>query len=334
MNHRQISGRARAALAGLLVAGCFGTLQAQPVAPVGGFPSQPVRFISPFPAGGGNDSTTRFVTSRLPEALGQAAVVENRGGAGGNIGAKAVAESRADGYTLLTGQVSLMAVNPTLYGNPGFDPNRNFVPITQINAAPLVIVVATGSPYKRFADVAARARAEPGRITYATPGNGTLSHLVGVVLDKDSGVSLAHVPYKGAAPAIADVMGGQVDLLITSTASVAGLIQQGKMRALAVTSPRRSGVFAKVETLEEQGFRNTTFEDWYGFFAPAGTPPERVALLHAAITRTLRLPEVNKLIVDGGSEVVASTPAEFAAQMNADIARWSRVVKLSGARID
>ena len=307
---------------------------ADPLPQRGGYPSQPIRFISPFPPGGGNDATTRWVTTRLPEVTGQPAVVENRGGAGGNIGAKAVADGKADGYTLLTGQVSLMAVNPTLYGNPGFDPNRNFVPITQINAAPLVIVVATGSPYKRFADVAARARAEPGRITYATPGNGTLSHLVGVVLDKDSGVSLAHVPYKGAAPAIADVMGGQVDLLITSTASVAGLIQQGKMRALAVTSPRRSGVFAKVETLEEQGFRNTTFEDWYGFFAPAGTPPERVALLHAAITRTLRLPEVNKLIVDGGSEVVASTPAEFAAQMNADIARWSRVVKLSGARID
>lgn len=325
----------RAVLLGCLWPALHGApLQAQPVAPSGGFPSQTVRFISPFPPGGGNDGTTRFVTTRLPEILGQPVVVENRGGAGGNIGAKAVADAKPDGYTLLTGQVSLMAVNPTLYASAGFDPVRNFVPITQINAAPLALVVAANSPYRSFAELAAQAKAQPGKITYATPGNGTLSHLVGVVLEKDSGVGLSHVPYKGAAPAITDLLGGQVDLLITSTASVAGFIQQGKMRALAVTSPRRLGVFAKVPTLEEQGYHNTTFEDWYGFFAPAGTPPERVALLHTAIKRTLQLPEVSKLILDGGSEVVANTPAEFAAQMKADIARWSRVVKLSGAKVD
>jgi tripartite-type tricarboxylate transporter receptor subunit TctC len=325
----------RAALfGGLLTAAALMPLHAQPVTPVGGFPSQTVRFISPFPPGGGNDVSTRLVTSRLGEILGQTAVVENRGGAGGNIGAKAVADAKPDGYTLLTGQVSLMAVNPTLYASAGFDPVKNFVPITQINAAPLVLVVAATSPYKTFAEFAAKAKAEPGKVTYATPGNGTLSHLVGVVLDKDSGVTLSHVPYKGAAPAITDLLGGQVDMLITSTASVAGLIQQGKLRALAVTSPRRLGVFAKVPTLEEQGYRDTTFEDWYGFFAPAGTPPERVALLQTAIARTLQLPEVTKLVLDGGSQVVASTSAEFAAQMKSDIARWTRVVKLSGARID
>jgi len=145
---------------------------------------------------------------------------------------------------------------------------------------------------------------------------------------------MTHVPYKGAGPAINDLLGQQVDVLITSTSSVAGMIQAGQVRALAVTSPRRIGVFGKVPTLEELGLRNARFEDWYGFFAPAGTPPERVAFLHDAIVRTLQLPEVTKLVVDGGSEVVASTPEAFAAQLRQDMERWSRVVKLSGAKID
>jgi tripartite-type tricarboxylate transporter receptor subunit TctC len=307
---------------------------AQSLAPVGGFPNQAIKFVSPFPAGGGNDATTRFVTTRLPDITGQPAVVDNRGGAGGNIGAKTVADAKADGYTVLTGQVSLMAVNPTLYGAPGFDPLKSFVPITQINAAPLALVVASQSPLKNFADLVAQAKARSGKVTYASPGNGTLSHLVGVVLEKDAGIAMTHVPYKGAAPAITDLLGGQVDLLVTSTASVASFIQNGKMRALAVTSPRRIGVFAKVPTLEELGLRNMTFEDWYGFFAPAGTPPERVAYLHESIVRALAQPEVTKLINDGGSEVVGNTPAAFAAQLKEDIARWSRVVKLSGAKLD
>ncbi|WP_420093891.1 Bug family tripartite tricarboxylate transporter substrate binding protein [Comamonas testosteroni] len=299
-----------------------------------GFPSQPIRFVSPFPPGGGNDATTRWVTTRLSEFTGQPAVVENKGGAGGNIGAKAVTEARADGYTLLTGQVSLMAVNPSLYSAPGFDPLKNFIPVTQVNAAPLAIVVAAGSKLKSFADLAAQSKAEPGKVTYATPGNGTLSHLVGVVLAKESGVTMTHVPYKGAGPAINDLLGHQVDVLITSTSSVAGMIQGGQVRALAVTSPRRVGVFGKVPTLEELGYKNSTFEDWYGFFAPAGTPPERVAYLNEAIVKTLRKPEVSKLVTDGGSEVVASTPEAFAAQLNSDTKRWSHVVKLSGAKLD
>ena len=307
---------------------------AQAIAPVAGFPNQAIKFVSPFPPGGGNDSTTRFVTTRLPEITGQPAVVDNRGGAGGNIGAKAVADARADGYTVLTGQVSLMAVNPALYASPGFDPLKSFIPITQINAAPLAIVVAANSPLKNFGDLVAHAKASAGKVTYASPGNGTLSHLVGVVLEKDAGIPLTHVPYKGAAPAITDLIGGQVDVLVTSTASVAGFIQNGKMRALAVTSPRRIGVFSKVPTLEELGMRNMNFEDWYGFFAPAGTPPERVAYLHESIVRALKQPEVTRLINEGGSEVVANTPAAFAAQLKDDIARWSRVVRLSGAKLD
>lgn len=307
---------------------------AEPLPQRNGFPGQPIRFISPFPPGGGNDASTRWVTTRLHEATGQPAVVENRGGAGGNIGAKAVAAARPDGYTVLTGQVSLMAVNPALYSVPGFDPLKSFVPITQITAAPLAIVVAADSPIKSFADLAARARSDPGKLTFATPGNGTLSHLVGVVLSRENGVAMTHVPYKGAGPAINDLLGQQVDVLITSTSSVAGMIQTGRMRALAVTSARRIGVFGTVPTLEELGLRNARFEDWYGFFAPAGTPPERVAYLHDAIVRTLRLPEVTRLVIEGGSEVVASTPEAFATQLRQDVERWARVVKLSGAKVE
>lgn len=307
---------------------------AQAMPQVGGFPGQTIKIVSPFPAGGGNDGTTRIVANRLAEIIGQSVVVDNRGGAGGNIGAKAVADAKADGYTVLTGQVSLMAINPTLYASAGFDPQKNFVPITQINAAPLVLVVSSTSPLKTFADLVAKIQAQPGKVTYATPGNGTLSHLVGVVLEKDSGLAMTHIPYKGSAPATTDLLGGQVDLLITSTAATASFIQNGKMRALAVTSPRRMGVFTVVPTLEELGYRNMTFEDWYGFFAPAGTPPERVAYLNESIVRTLKLPEVAKAINDGGSEVVGNSSAVFGSRMADDIVRWSRVVKLSGAKLN
>lgn len=308
--------------------------QAQPMPQSNGYPSQTIRFISPFPPGGGNDGTTRLVATHLPDITGQAALVENRGGAGGNIGAKAAMESRADGYTVLAGQVSLMAVNPTLYNAAGFDPVKNFIPLTQINAAPLALVVAADSPFRSFADLVGRTRSRPGTVTFGTPGNGTLSHLAGVMLAKDYGVDMTHVPYKGAGPAITDLLGHQVDVLVTSTASVAGMVQNGMMRALAVTSPRRVGVFAKVPTLEELGYPNARFEDWYGLFVPAGTPPERVAYLHDAVVRVLRTPEVTQQIVKAGSEVVANSPEAFAAQLHQDIERWSRVVKLSGARID
>lgn len=306
----------------------------QPLAPVNGFPTQPLRIVSPFPAGGGNDAVSRVVATRLSQVLGQSAVIDNRGGAGGNIGTRYAAESKADGYTVLTSQVSIMAVNPTLYRSPGFDPVKQFIPITQINAAPLAIVVSANAPWKTFEELATQAKAQPQKITYATPGNGTLSHLVGVVLDKDSNVSLQHVPYKGAGPAINDLLGGQVDVLITSTSSVAGFIQTGRMRALAVTSPRRLGVFTKVPTLEDLGYRNARFEDWYGFFVPAGTSPERVALLNRAIVQVLQMPDVVKTINEGGSDVVANTPEAFAAQLKQDISRWSQIVKLSGAHVD
>ena len=328
----QHSRREFSALLGGLLGALALPAETAVLSPVGDFPNQPIRFISPFPPGGGNDFHMRLVSNELTNVVGQSVVAENRGGAGGNIGTKYVAEAKADGYTVLTSQVSIMAVNPALYTAPGFDPVKSFLPITQINAAPLAIVVAADSPLKTLADLRSASRSRS--LTYATPGNGTLSHLLGVVLEKDAGIPLTHVPYRGAAPALVDVMGGQVNLMITSTSSVAGHVTQGKLRALAVSSARRVGVFKETPTMEEQGFRDMSYDDWYGFFVPAGTPAERVAYLHEAITTVLKTPTISQKIVDAGGEVVAGTPQQLALQLQQDVARWGRVAKASGAKLD
>ena len=309
-------------------------VHAQPLPKAGDFPGQPIHLVSPFPPGGGNDFHMRLVGNELAAVTGQPAVAENKGGAGGNIGARYVADGKADGYTVLASQVSIMAVNPTLYRTAGFDPVKSFVPITQINAAPLAIVVAANSPLKTMADLRAQAQAQPGRLTYATPGNGTLSHLVGVVLEKDGGIDLTHVPYRGAGPALADLMGGQVDLMITSTSSVAGHIQQGMVRALAVTSPRRVGVFKSVPTLEELGLKNMTYEDWYGFFAPAGTPKPVIDRLSAEILAFQGLPATQARYRELGATPVAVGPADFAAYVASESTKWKKVIEAAKITAD
>ena len=324
----------RITIAGLAYALIASSAFAQALPRAGGYPDKPIRFISPFPPGGGNDTATRIVTQKLADLVGQSVVVENKGGAGGNLGAEMAAKSAADGYTVFTGQVSIMAVNPALYARPGFDPPKDFVPLTQINAAPLVIVVPAQSLLRSFGDLAGAAKSKPGTLTYATPGNGTLSHLLGAVLKQDAGIDMTHSPYKGVGTAITDLLGGQVDALITSTSSVAGHIQAGRMRAVAVTSPRRLGVFRDVPMLEDLGHRGMVFDDWYGFFAPAGTPQERVDYLADALVRAIRSPDVAAKIRDAGSEAVGNTPAQFAEVLRADMARWAQAVRLAGLKLD
>ncbi len=209
-----------------------------------GFPTQPLRIVSPFPAGGGNDAVSRVVAARLSQVLGQSAVIDNRGGAGGNIGTRYAAESKADGYTVLTSQVSIMAVNPTLYRAPGFDPVKQFIPVTQINAAPLVIVVSANAPWKTFEELATQAKAQPQKITYATPGNGTLRIWWAWCWTRTATSRYSMCPTRARTPAINDLLGGQVDVLITSTSSVAGFIQTGRMRALAVDQLRAASAYS------------------------------------------------------------------------------------------
>ena len=317
----------------VLLLATFASL-AQPLPKAGDYPAQPIRIVSPFPPGGGNDTHSRLVGQRLAEVAGVQVVIDNRGGAGGNLGAAEAARSKPDGYTLFTGQTSIMAVNPVLYANVPFNPLRDFVPLTQINAAPLVIVVAASSPYRTLQEFYAAARRNPGKLTYATPGNGTLSHIAGETLKRAAQADVTHIPYKGASTATTDLLGGQIDAFVTSTSSVAQFVQQGRMRALAVSSGRRVGVFASVPTLEESGFPGMVYDDWYGLFAPAGTPPDRLAWLRAALVRAFTSDELRKKILDGGSEVVGNSPEEFAEVLKADIVRWAKAVKESGARID
>jgi len=321
-------------LAAVVMIVASGAALAQVLPKAGDYPSQPIRIVSPFPPGGGNDTHSRIVGQRLAEVAGVQVLIDNRGGAGGNLGAAEAAKAKPDGYTLFTGQTSIMAVNPVLYASVPFNALRDFIPITQINAAPLTIVVAANSPHRTLQEFYAAARRSPGKMTYASPGNGTLSHIAGETLKRAAQAEVTHIPYKGAGPASTDLLGGQIDALVTSTSSVAQFVQQGRMRALAVTSGRRFGVFASVPTLEESGFPGMVFDDWYGLFAPAGTPKERLIWLQAALARVFSSDELRKKILDAGSEVVGNTPEEFAEVMKADIARWSKAVKESGARID
>jgi tripartite-type tricarboxylate transporter receptor subunit TctC len=299
----------------------------------GTWPNKPIRVIVPFTPGGTTDFVARLVGVELSKTLGQPVIVDNKPGAGTVIGVDAAAKAAPDGYTFVCVANSFTA-NQTLIRKLPYDTQKDLRPVALMGMSEHVLATHPASDLKTLADLRNAAKAKPGTLSFASFGNGTSAHLSGEMLKLQMGLDIVHVPYKGQGPALTDLLGGQVDVLVTSTASVSGLVQNGKLRVLAVTSPRRIGVFAKVPTLEELGYAGARFEDWYGFFAPAGTPPERVAYLNEAIVRTLHLPEVTKLVTDGGSEVVANSSEAFAAQLRQDIERWSRIVKLSGARAD
>ncbi|WP_313300651.1 tripartite tricarboxylate transporter substrate binding protein [Diaphorobacter sp.] len=298
------------------------------------FPKQPITLISPFPPGGGNDGIARLLANELGKLMGQAVVIENRAGAGGNLGTTTVARAKADGYTLVLSQNSVMAVNPSLYKNPGFDPLKDFVALSQITSAPLVMVVRAESPFQSLADYLQAASEKPGKVSFATPGNGTLSHLAGATLAQKKGLSLMHVPYRGAGPATNDLLGGSVDMLITSPPSVESLYSSGKVRALAVTHANAVGAFKNVPTLEQQGVRDVSIEGWYGVFAPAGTPKERVQYLSDAIRKAATSPAVVARIKQDGAEVVASTPEALDKKLREEITHWSKLVKSLNLSID
>ena len=237
----------------LLIAGLPGLTQAQALKPLSDFPAQPITIISPFPPGGGNDSLSRVLAAELQTIVGQPVVVENKAGAGGNLGTAQAARVKADGYTLLMSQTSIIAVNPVMYANAGFEPQTDFQPLTQLTAAPVVFVVRAESPYQTLKDYLDAAKKKPGGLNYATPGNGTLSHLTTARLSKQAGVELTHIPYRGAGPAATDLLGGQVDMLVTSPSSVEALVSSGKLKVLAATNANLIGVFKNVPTLKMLG---------------------------------------------------------------------------------
>ncbi|NML86719.1 tripartite tricarboxylate transporter substrate binding protein [Polaromonas sp.] len=302
------------------------------------YPSRPIVMVVPQAAGGTNDIVGRVVSQKLGEVLGTSVVVENRPGAGGNIGTQAVARGAKDGYTLLMTISSSQAINPALYKNPGFDPVKDFRPVSLIGSVPNVLLVHPSFPAKNVAELLALAKARPGHYQYASAGNGTLNHLLGEMLNTMAGVSLQHVPYKGVAPALNDVLGGQLPMLFASLPSSLAHIKAGKLRVLAVSGATRSPVLPDVPTVAETlpGYNGTL---WVGLFAPAGVPPEVLARLQDGMTRTLASTELRATLEKQGVELAGSpeqpvSPEQFAALLAEDIAKWARIVKSSGAAVD
>lgn len=298
------------------------------------YPSRPIRLVVPFPAGGGTDIISRVVSNKLTETQKWVIVVDNRPGAGGNIGVELAAKAPPDGYTIVMGQTSNLAVNPTLYAKMPYDAIKDLAPIAAVADAPLVLVVAAGSPFKTLADVVAAAKARPGMVTLATPGNGTVAHLTGELFQKAAGIKLQHVPYKGSSQAITDLLGGSIQLLMASVPTANGQIKGGNMRALAVTSEKRSGDLPTVPTINESGYKGFDARTWFGLLAPAGTPAAVVAKLNAEVNKILKMPEVREKIRAEGGDILGGTPAEFASMIKTEHVRWGKVVKESGAKMD
>jgi tripartite-type tricarboxylate transporter receptor subunit TctC len=298
------------------------------------YPSKPVRLIVPFAPGGGNDIVARAIAQQLSASLGRQFVVDNRAGAGGVVGAELAAKSPADGYTLFLGGVGSHAVNPNLHTKLPYDPVADFAPITLIASAPSVLVVHPAVPARTIEEFTALAKANPGKLNFASNGNGSSAQLAAVLYASMAGVRMVHVPYKGLAPALADLLSGEVQLMFSSMVAIIPHIKTGRLRALAVTGRKRSPLLPEVPTLEESGLRGYEAGSWYGILAPAGTPPQIVAKLNAGIVQALQQPAIRERLAAEGAEAIGGTPGEFAAHINAELARVGKILRDGGVRLE
>ena len=298
------------------------------------WPAKPIRIVVPFPPGGGTDTIARETSQRVAAATGWTFIIDNKPGAGGNLGVDAAAKSPADGYTLVLGQTSNLAINPTLYPKMPYDPQKDLAPIVLVANAPLVMVTGATTPYMTLADAVKAAKAKPGTVNFASPGNGTVAHLTSELFQKAAGVKTQHVPYKGAAQAMTDVMSGNVELYMSSVPTLIGQIKNNKLRPLAVTSAKRVDDLPNVPTINESGYKGFDAVTWFGLLAPAATPKDVIAKLNAEFNKALKLPELGKRLGDEGADIAGGTPEEFAALIKGDIPRWGKVVKESGAKVD
>lgn len=296
------------------------------------YPSKAVTVIIPFPPGGPTDVLGRIVVQRLSEKLGQPFVVENKPGASGMIGATQVAKAAPDGYTILI-NASLHVINPSLYPKMQHDPIKDFVPVSQIADVPMVLVVNRTNPAKNLKDVIAQAKKTPG-MTFASSGNGTAPHLAGEAFNVATGLKLTHVPYKGSAPALTDIVGGHVTMMFDPVASSTPFIQSGRLRPIAVTTAKRVPTMPNVPTMAEAGLPGYEISTWYGVWAPANTPKDIVDKLSGEIAKLVKEPEISKRIMQLGSLPVGSTPAQFAAYNRSEQVKFDKIVKQSGAKID
>jgi len=298
-----------------------------------GYPAKPVKVVVPYPPGGPTDIVARLVSQKLAEQTGQQFVVENRAGAGGNIGAEAVARAPADGYTLLVATTA-HAINPSLFKSLGYDLQKDFAPVSQLTGGPLVIVVNPSLPAKNVRELIALAKSKPGGLNLASSGNGQSTHLSAELFSSMAGIKMNHVPYKGSAPALTDVIAGQADLMFDTMLSAMPQAKTGKLRALAVTSAARSPAAPDLPTVAESGLPGYEAIAWNGLLAPAGTPKDVVAKLNAELKRTLDLPEVKERFAAQGFGAAWGPPEKFAAFLQSELAKWAKVVKVSGATVD
>jgi len=298
------------------------------------YPSKPITIIVPFSAGGTTDILARVVGLYMGTDLGQPVVVDNRAGAGGNIGGQAAARATADGYTLFMGTVGTHAINQSLYKKMPFDPIKDFAPLSRVAMVPNLLVANPSQPYKNVKEMIAYAKANPGKINFGSSGNGSSIHLSGELFKQMAGVDMQHVPYRGSAPAVSDLLGGQISVMFDNMPSAIPHVKGGKLRALAVTTAKRSPALPDVPTIAEAGVPGYEATSWFGLLAPAGTPAPIVAKLNASILKALADPEVKKKLAEQGAEPFGEKPEQFAAFIQAETAKWGKVVKDSGASLD
>ena len=298
------------------------------------YPNKTIRMIVPFPAGGATDIVARLVAQKLGDSVGQQVIVDNRGGAAGTIGSDLAAKSPPDGYTILIGTSSTHAIAQSLYAKLPYDSIKDFTPVIGIATATIVLSMHPSVPAKTVRELIVLAKAKPDALSFASSGSGGVSHLVGEMFKAQAGVQMLHIPYKGDAPALADLVGGQVSLEFGTALSFLPYIQSGRLKALAVTSLKRSQVMPDVPTVAESGLKGFEALQWFGVFAPAGTRAEVVTRLNTEIVKILHTADMRERLTKLASEVMADTPEQFAAFQKAEIAKWAKVVRDSGARID
>ena len=286
-----------------------------------------MRIIVPFTPGGSTDILARAVAAKLGTALGQNVIVENRPGAGGSVGATEVAKSDPDGSTLLMGHIGTLAVNPSIYPKLPYDPIRSFVPVAYAARVPNVLAVSAAAPFKTLKELVDAARARPGRLSYSSGGNGSAAHISFEYLKMKAGLFMLHIPYRGTAPSVTDVIAGQVSCTFTGAPAVLPLVKSGRLRALAVSSSRRLAAVPDVPTVAESGYPGFEADQWYGLVAPAGTPPALVARLNAEVNKALAMPDVAQQLAVEGATAVPGTPAAFGELIRREIVRWAEVVK-------
>jgi len=297
------------------------------------WPNKPIKFVVPYPPGGGTDVIARIVQEPMSQALGQQIIIDNRGGAGGSIGTDAVAKSPADGYTVLF-TLSSHTINPAIYPKLAFNTEKDFLPVSLVASLPQILVANPDFPAKTVKEAIELARLKPDTIAFASVGNGSPGHLAGAMMATAANVKMTHVPYRGGGPAVTDVMAGQVPLLWVSIPAATQYIKSGKLRALAVSTTKRSVIFPDVPTMAESGFKDFEVDSWYAMFVPAGTPKPIIDTLYNSVVKVLAQPAVKEKLLAQGAEAVGSTPAQLGVIVKTELAKWAKVAKESGIKAE